>query len=240
MSEPRYAIYALPRAQSALWQFGSAAIGYNSRNGTFCSAWCPRGISPEQWHEWTAEPRRYGFHATIVAPFELRVGFSEAELIETVDRFAAVNNPLQIGPLAVTQIGSFIALCKTGSQDTINKFASEIVTRFNRFRAPLSDYDLTRRTSATLTPRQKEYLRRFGYAYVHEDFRFHMTLTGSLPPAAGDHVMAELAEAYSQIENELFILTTLCVLRQDDRTKPFRVIGELLLEEEFTGLGAWR
>ena len=240
MGAPRYAIYALPSPRSALWHFGNAVIGYNSRNGVEDFSWRPMGLLQNQWHDWTAEPRRYGFHATIVAPFELRTGYSEAELVETVDRFAAVHNPLQIGPLTITQIGAFIALCKSGPQDTINRFASEIVTRFNRFRAPLSDFDLERRTKPDLTLRQIEYLRRFGYAHVHEDFRFHMTLTGPLPAAETPHIVSELTRAYEEIAYEPFILTTLCVLRQDDRNGRFRVIGELLLEEEFTGLGAWR
>lgn len=240
MSSPRYAIYALPAASSALWRFGTAVIGYDSREGREGSVWIPAGFTLEQWREWTAEPRRYGFHATIVAPFELRTGFTEAELVETVDRFAALHNPLRLKPLAVTRIGSFIALCQTGPQDAVNRFASDIVTRFNRFRAPLSDFDLARRTKADLNIRQMEYLRRFGYPYVHEEYRFHMTLTGSLPQLAWPKAFALLEQAYADIADEFLIISTLCVLRQDNRSEPFHVIGEVLLEEEFTGLGAWR
>jgi hypothetical protein len=240
MSTPRYAIYALPAASSALWRFGTAVIGYDSRKGREISAWTPVGFTLEQWQEWTSEPRRYGFHATIVAPFELRTGFTEAELVETVDRFAALHNPLRLKPLAVTRMGSFIALCQKGPQDAVNRFASDIVTRFNRFRAPLSDFDLTRRTKPDLSLRQAEYLRRFGYPYVHEEYRFHMTLTGSLPQPALPKVLPLLEQAYADIDDELFIISTLCVLRQDSRSEPFHVIGEVLLEEEFTGLGAWR
>jgi hypothetical protein len=137
-------------------------------------------------------------------------------------------------------MGSFIALCQTGPQDAVNRFASDIVTRFNRFRAPLSDFDLTRRTKPDLSLRQAEYLRRFGYPYVHEEYRFHMTLTGSLPQPALPKVFPLLEQAYADIDDELFIISTLCVLRQDSRSEPFHVIGEVLLEEEFTGLGAWR
>lgn len=240
MSAPRYAIYALPPASSALWRFGTAVIGYDSRKGRENSTWTPAGFTHEQWQEWTVEPRRYGFHATIVAPFELRTGFTEAELVETVDRFAALHNPFRLKPLAMTRIGSFIALCQTGAQDAVNRFASDIVTRFNRFRAPLSDFDLARRSKPDLNVRQVEYLRRFGYPYVHEEYRFHMTLTGTLPQPVIPPILAELEQAYADIADEPFIISTLCVLRQDQRSEAFHAIGEVLLEEEFTGLGAWR
>lgn len=240
MHTPRYAIYVVPQRSSPLWRFGTSVIGYDSRTGATCSGWSPATTPLEQWREWTEEPRRYGFHATVMAPFQLRTGFTEAELIETVDRFAAVHNPVRLRPLAVTRIGSFIALCQIGPQDTINRFASDIVTRFNRFRAPLSDFDLERRSKPDLTLRQSENLRRFGYPYVHEDYRFHMTLTGSLPEPAITQIRDELDRAYSVFAAESFVVSTLCVLRQDDRSSGFRVIGEVVLEEEFTGLGAWR
>src|SRR5262249_2220033 len=45
---------------------------------------------------------------------------------------------------------------------------------------PLTDADRARRNPARLTPRQRDYLERWGYPYVMEEFRFHMTLTGRL------------------------------------------------------------
>ena len=240
MSAPRYAVYVVPNAKSALWRFGTNVIGYDSRTGRDFEGFFPDGISADQWRQWTREPRRYGFHATIAAPFELHVGFTEAELLETIDRFAAVQNPIALPSLDVLSIGSFIALCPQGTQAHINRFASDVVTRLNRFRAPLSEFDLLRRNKPNLTERQKAYLHRFGYPYVHDEFRFHLTLTGPLPAEMRDHVRGLLAAAYHAKAAQPLLINTLCVLRQDDRDSSFRVIGELLLEEEFTGLGAWR
>lgn len=50
----------------------------------------------------------------------------------------------------------------------------------DEFRAPLTDADIERRRSAGLTPRQDELMLEWGYPYVLEEFRFHLTLTGAL------------------------------------------------------------
>ncbi len=41
--------------------------------------------------------------------------------------------------------------------------------------------ELQRRRAANLTPRQEFLLMHWGYPYVLDEFRFHMTLTRRLP-----------------------------------------------------------
>ncbi len=73
----------------------------------------------------------------------------------------------------------------------------DIVDMFDHFRAPLDEAELARRLRAPLTPRQRAYLDRYGYPYVHDEFRFHMTLSGRVPdalrPAVVDFLKAEFA-----------------------------------------------
>ena len=57
---PRYAVFFAPPADSALWAFGSAVIGYDAQTGL-----CSQAALPEpDWPALTEEPRRYGFHGT--------------------------------------------------------------------------------------------------------------------------------------------------------------------------------
>ena len=51
---------------------------------------------------------------------------------------------------------------------------------FNAYRAPLSAADRERRIKAKLSPRQIELMDQWGYPYVLDEYRFHMTLTGAL------------------------------------------------------------
>ena len=56
--------------------------------------------------------------------------------------------------------------------------AAQVVTHFDPFRAPASDAELARRRASGLSPNQEAMLTRWGYPYVMQDFRFHVTLTG--------------------------------------------------------------
>ena len=73
------------------------------------------------------------------------------------------------------------------------------MTEFERVRAPLSDHDRQRRLKSPLTPRQIEHLDRWGYPYVFEEFRFHMTLTGSLPAAKREAVLPFLQAEFAKL-----------------------------------------
>ena len=74
MSKPRYAVYYAPAADSALWRFGSATLGYDALTGEDLPFAVPPGCDLALWPAFTEEPRRYGFHATLKAPFELADG----------------------------------------------------------------------------------------------------------------------------------------------------------------------
>jgi hypothetical protein len=65
--------------------------------------------------------------------------------------------------------------------DGLRRVAEACVRDLDGFRAPASDAELARRRKAGLSPRQDALLIRWGYPYVFEEFRFHLTLTGKLP-----------------------------------------------------------
>lgn len=192
----RYALYYVPDPASALWRFGSQVVGYDAAAGESFPPKAPDG-EPD-WLSLTEEPRRYGFHATLKAPFELAEEESEASLIVAMESYAASTAPALLDGLEVSQIGAFCALTPLGDATAINSLASDIVRAFERFRAPLSEASRMRRLQAPLTARQIEYLDRFGYPYVHEEFRFHMTLTGPLPAGVRDRVCESLRRAYAE------------------------------------------
>ena len=81
-STGRYAIYFAPSPASALWRFGSRTIGYDAANGMESAPLAPPGCEDMDWMAATDDPRRYGFHATLKAPFSLREKTTAAELID--------------------------------------------------------------------------------------------------------------------------------------------------------------
>jgi putative phosphonate metabolism protein len=192
----RYALYYAPAADSLLARFGAAILGYDAATGADVPHRVPADV--EDWPAATAEPRKYGFHATLKAPFLLADGVTRQNLEEGMAAFAAATSPVVLDGLAVTSIGPFCALTPVGDPQGVNDLASRAVEAFDRFRAPVTPADRERRLKSPLTERQIRYLDDWGYPYVHEEFRFHMTLTGPLHADIRDGVRSGLTAAYAE------------------------------------------
>jgi hypothetical protein len=170
--------------------------------------------------EFSKDPARYGFHATLKAPFHLREGRSESELHALVRAFAEKREPLDIGPLDVVTLSRFLALCPRGPIKELAALAADCVTYFDDFRAPTSEADRARRLKSPLTERQLTYLDAWGYPYVLEEFRFHMTLASPLEPAAAKALQAELAALWKPQSTPITI-DALTIAHQPQRDGPF-------------------
>jgi putative phosphonate metabolism protein len=212
---PRYAIYHVPPAETALYRFGAALLAYD--------AFTARDIDhPRQslatfpdWHDLTADPRKYGFHATLKAPFLLKNGESEAGLCGAFDEFVAAPREIPVITPVVRAIGSFIAVVPDNPVAPLAKLADDAVRAFEAFRAPLTEHDRRRRLQSPLTARQIEHLERWGYPYVLEEFRFHMTLTGSLPVERRDGVLRFLQSEFAKLSLTSHAIDHVALLRQD-------------------------
>ncbi|WP_342358864.1 DUF1045 domain-containing protein [Terrarubrum flagellatum] len=226
----RYAIYFAPRADSTLWTFGSSAIGYDAVTGEDKPFPDHDFYASPEAPAWTEEPRRYGFHATLKAPFSLRDGASEAGLMKSLEALAAECAPIPDARLKLSAIGRFLALTPVTREAEINALAAECVRRFEPFRAPISDADRARRLVSPLTARQRDYLDQFGYPYVLDEFRFHMTLTGPLEQPVRDRAAEALRALYQPIDSPVAI-DAICLFRQQQRNGRFVIVGR----SELTG-----
>ena len=75
MSEfPRYAIYYVPDADSALSRFGAEILGYDPFTGNDVLVPGDLIMQAPDWPALIKDPRKYGFHATLKAPFPLAPG----------------------------------------------------------------------------------------------------------------------------------------------------------------------
>ena len=151
-------------------------------------------------------------------------GSEEQSLLLAVTNFAKITRPFSL-PLTMANIGPFIALKPASMADQINALASNIVNHFDHFRKPLSAEDRARRLQSPLTDHQIAYLDLYGYPYVHEEFRFHMTLTNSLHIEDREPVLNCLQAMFeTQIVKKDVQINRLCVFRQDDTKSQFRII----------------
>ena len=230
MSTPRYALYYAPASDSALWRFGCATLGYDAFSGENVPFAVPAGCDADIWPKLTAEPRRYGFHATLKAPFALANGRSEGQLRAFTQQIAAGLTAVPLAGLAVTALGRFVALTPAEPSPALQKLAFDMVQAFEPFRAPLGAADLERRLASPLTPAQRAYLEAYGYPYVGDAFRFHMTLTGSLPQDAVSGTATALAKAYAAaVPTEPAAIDRLALFRQDSRESRFHLLDSFVL-----------
>lgn len=227
----RYAIYFAPPPGGALAELGANWLGRDCVDGTERTQPAVSGLTPARLAEITASPRHYGFHATLKPPFALADDFSEAELIAAVQGFARSRAPFTAPRLKVAALSGFTALVLSAPCPDMQDLADACVREFDGFRAPAGAAELAKRRAAGLSPRQESLLQAWGYPYVMDEFRFHMTLTQRLSEADRALVITALAPlAAAATENPLDV-DGIAIYRQPDRDLPFDMLGR----HPFTG-----
>ncbi|NMM81389.1 hypothetical protein B2J86_10730 [Acidovorax sp. SRB_14] len=179
----RYAVYFAPEPATLAWRAGSHWVGRCAARGQPLPQLDIDGVTRTQLEQLTAAPRRYGWHATLKAPFALAPDVDWLTLQHAVRSLAKGLRRFQLPPLQVQRVDDFLALvpmAQHAANADIQAATDACVTQLQPLSAALSDQELARRRAAGLTPRQDELLRQWGYPFVFEEYRFHMSLTGAL------------------------------------------------------------
>jgi putative phosphonate metabolism protein len=179
----RVAVFFTPPPEHPLTRAAALWLGRDAFTGEELPPSAGEGVAANEVASLTAEPRRYGFHATLKPPFRLAEGCRLEDVDEALAVVARGLAPVDVGRLAVSEIGSFLALTPAVECSAVGELAAEIVRRFDLFRAPPAPDEIVRRYPERLLPRQRDHLMRWGYPYVFDEFLFHMTLTGPVPKA---------------------------------------------------------
>jgi len=225
MDAARYAIYFIPSAESGLYRFGRSVLGYDCYTGEEAPFPADPGAETVDWETLTVEPRRYGFHATLKAPFYLASSCSEVQLVSSVANFAKLGHQIVRTEPDIRALGNFIALEPHEPSAALNALANQCTTIFDAFRAPMTAQERARRVASRLSASQLQNLDRWGYPYVFDDFRFHMTLTGPVPAAARDEAVATLRRLFATLSEEREIaVDRLALVKQAHGQARFRVI----------------
>jgi putative phosphonate metabolism protein len=194
----RYAVYYTPRAESALARFGASWLGWDMAAGKPLRHPEMPDL-PQPVARLTETPRRYGFHATIKPPFRLAPGTTAQGLADALERLCVQMPPVLLDGLEIAALGRFLALVPQGDQTALGGMAALVVDTLDAFRAAPTEEELKKRRKPGLSAQQEALLRRWGYPYVMEAFRFHMTLTGKLPKGDIDPVIAALRPRLSEV-----------------------------------------
>ena len=223
---PRFAIYAAPGTGPAdtvgllLREKAEQWLG-RSASGDPVPPGVPAGWTRAALDAMTAGPRRYGFHATLKPPFRLAGGRTPEELDAAVARFAARTAGTVIPALSLARMSGFFALVPGAETPGLRALADEVVRGFDDFRAPATDAEIARRNPARLTPRQNELLAAWGYPYVLDEFRFHLTLTDRIPDSHRPQVERAAREWFTPLLGADVPVDALALFTEAEPGAPF-------------------
>ena len=188
-ADVRYALYLVPPRDSVLWEQACRWLGRDPETAALSRQPEIPGYAAQRVQRLTRSPRQYGFHATLKAPFRLAHGVDERQLMEEVARLVGSLPAFSMPALKVGRLSGFIALRPAGTAEELMALARRCVAGLDALRAPLEAAERTRRHAAGLTPHQKDLLEQWGYPFVLDEYRFHMTLTERLDDADAAYLM---------------------------------------------------
>ena len=226
----RYAIYFAPDRPSAWRNFGAHWLGRDEHDNTALPQPVLANISAPELDLITQEPRRYGFHATLKAPFRLADGYTETSLVARLSALARQHKPVALGALRIAKLGDFVGLVPETACVNLQKIAASCVHDLDDLRAPLTATDLARRNANPLDARESELLALYGYPYVMERFRLHLTLTGRIDETTAQRVMHALTPKIAALNAIAPLsLDRLCMFVERTPGTPFHRIIDLKL-----------
>jgi len=226
MNRPRYALYFVPEEGTPLDLFGASWVGRSCHtNRHMAPASLPLEIE-ELRLKYMADPHRYGFHATLKPPFAMaNGGHSKKQLSDALSAFSREQTPILLPPLTVQALGNFIALVPSGEAPLVHRLAEDCVRQFDEFRALPSQEELAKRRAASLTLRQDAYLQTWGYPYVFEEFRFHMTLTGRIDDKDERLILQEALQLlWQELPPQPIYIDAITLLIEESRGEAFYVL----------------
>jgi hypothetical protein len=164
----------------------------------------------------------------MVAPFRSLV--SVRTLSETLSSLALKIDPIEVGPLELSLLDpGFPVLIPKNTSTALTELEERLVKTFCSFSQPIEPEDLARREP--LTARQRALAKKWGYPYVLDQFRYHLTLGDPITEGQEDLNRDKLnyldllrSLLNDDVTSELKI-DSLCLCRQATKDSPFKVIS---------------
>lgn len=228
----RFGLYFIP-GPGPLRELATAWLGYDITHGRDVKRTPVLTSLVPNIDELTTIPRRYGLHATVKAPFRLAEGFDPDDLREAVASLCRTLQPIVISGLVLSEIDSFFCLLPRDGTVELAWLAGSAVRELDRFRAPLNEKERQQRLAAELCRRERELLEQWGYPYVMEKFRFHLTLTGPIADNDRRRRLRPILEKHlaGALDRPLMV-DTLCLVSEREPGARFEIVQCFLFKSE--------
>lgn len=226
----RYAVYFCPDPDSDWGKAGAQWLGRCAVTGKQSPQIQLPGMDNELFSSLTSDPKRYGWHATLKAPFKLAPEYEVGDLLLKLHQLAKTIKPFDLPMLEVSKAGGFLSLRPNEDSEQLNAVAAMCVKDLHSFALPLTLEELNRRRDSNLTPEQDKLLVAWGYPWVLDQYRFHFSLTGPLN-SVEFKTQKELVQAAQQHFEKLGIcrFDRIALLVEPEAGKDFEVIKLLEL-----------
>lgn len=225
--DPRYAVFLCPDPRGAAGLAAAQWLGRcAARDALVVQPFVP-GMSSSLLCALTEEPRRYGFHATLRAPFRAGHGVTRKALAKAIASVASAHVAFRLPPLRVRVFRDVLALVPEGDAGPAARLAAECVMRMDRLRAPITGEEIRARVAAGLTARQRGLLLRWGHPYVMDEFRLHYPLSGQLTPyeeAVAERLAVHAGEHFRGVLDELRAIDRIALFEQAAPGAAFRLV----------------
>jgi hypothetical protein len=210
----RYAIYYAPTCDSLLHRLGSSWLGRDAYTG-----------------EELEQPDIAGIKTitSLKAPFRLKEGVHAAVLHEAVRTLSLAQPSVEISNLLLTAVNGFLALVPHKTQAQLYHLAENCVRNLDEYRAPLTSNEIARRQNGGLTPQQNQHLLAFGYPYVLDEFKFHITLTNQLPTEKIDWLMSRAHQHFAPVIGQSLTIDCLSIFEQIESALPMTITKQFPL-----------
>ena len=175
----RFAVYYVPEAISQLGTLGNHWLGWSISDGEFVDR-LTDPLVPKDIANITKRAQKYGFHGTLKPPMRLKAEFGQTEFLSALRQLAADQRPFTISEMRVKLIGNFLAITPSAPCPLLDQLATNLVIGLDGLRQPPDELEIAKRSSVGLTKQQHLLLKKWGYPYVLEEFRFHLTLSDAL------------------------------------------------------------
>lgn len=205
----RHAAYFAPAHGHTLAELGAQWLGRCALTRCAVAAPAFSGIADTLFRHCTAAAARYGWHATMKAPFSLRTGLGVQAVPEAFAAFAQSQPAITLAALSLRNMGDYLALVPSEPSPTLQDLAFACVRALHPLAQPLSDQQVAQRRSTPLSPQQDAMLLQWGYPFVGDQFQWHMTLTGSLhglAPQTVQQLHAAASQWFEPVLNRPLIL----------------------------------
>ena len=220
----RYAVYHVPPPDDPLGRRAARWLGRDHWTGADYGHQPLGDFSAQDFARITAAPRRYGFHATLRSPFTPKLAVEQTNLAARLRACAARIAPIDNLDLEIRRIGPFFALVPTKSVPELDQLAAACVTEFDDMRRPIGAGEIMARTRSANTPRRRALLARWGYPFVFDEFRYHMTLTGPVDDADTDRLEPVLADWFEECLQAPRRITTISLCGDPGGGAPFQIV----------------